>query len=126
MITTEKKDGYVENKAIGELTVLAIVEYVQKNQETWSSDNVLWNFSEANLNHNIPNYDLMKARMAKITKIIKSRTGFKTAYLVADDITIAIAEMAVSVGRSIDEKIQHAVFKDREEAIAWLKSSKRT
>ncbi|MDA3799559.1 MAG: hypothetical protein PF692_10815 [Kiritimatiellae bacterium] len=120
MITTEQHENYVLNKTTGKVFVMEIVDYVHKNHEKWSDQSSLWDFSEASLADDVTSYDLLKARMHKITSVLKGRAGQKTAYVVSDDIAYDTAMMAISVGETIEKEFDQAVFRDLKEAEAWL------
>jgi hypothetical protein len=56
MITTNRKSDYVLNTVEGAVTIRELLGYAQQNVDTWLSDPVLWDLTNATLKEDKSDY----------------------------------------------------------------------
>jgi len=113
------KSNYVIITPDATETLDNILEYVSENIELWKDKNTLWDARE--LSFKGITSDILRSFTEKIQPVTKIREGLKTAIVVNSDLSYGMTRM---FQLQYNEKINIVteIFKDKDEAITWLKA----
>jgi len=123
MITTSRETDFVLNKVDGNVTIKELLEYAQCNVDTWLSDPVLWDLSNASLREDKSDYSVINATVGNIGSLVEKRKGCKTVFVAPDPFTYGMLRMAITIVEISESSSVAKVYTDIEKAKAWLKEA---
>ena len=123
MITTSRKTDYVLNKVDGNVTLRELLEFAQCNVDTWLSEPVLWDLSNASLKEDKTDYVEIKNITNNIHNLANKRKGRKTAFVTLDPCSYGMLRMAIMLAETHVSWSVASVFYDIKSAEAWLKET---
>ena len=123
MITTTRKKNYVLNKVDGDVTIRQLVDYAQRNVDTWVSEPVLWDLSDSDMIVDRTDFDAVGTSVGNIGEMVKKRRGKRTAFLAPDPYSCGMLRMAIWITESSVSHRVASVFTDVEAARAWLEGA---
>ncbi|MHC4248604.1 MAG: hypothetical protein ACYS9X_05690 [Planctomycetota bacterium] len=123
MIVTSREEGYVLNKIEGDVTIRELLEYAQRNVDTWVSDPVLWDLSASSMNLDSSDFEAMRAAVESINGMVEKRRGKRTAFLASDPYSRGMLRMAIWIVECSASDSVASVFADIDEARAWLQGA---
>ncbi len=123
MITTRRETDYVLNRVEGSVTIRELLEYAQRNVDTWVSDPVLWDLSNSTMTEDASDYEAIRATVGNVHKMAEKRRGRKTAFVAPDPLAYGMLRMAIAIVEVHEARLVASVFRDMEAAIAWLKQA---
>ena len=125
MITTIRKTDYVRNKVEGRTTIRELLEYAQRNVDTWLRDPVLWDLTNATMCEDQSDYRAIQAIVGNIHQLAEKRKGMKTTFVAPDPLSYGMLRMATTIVECVESRIVASVFADMASAHAWLKNKPR-
>lgn len=120
MITTERTPDYVVNRMKGPVTIRELLEYAQTNVELWLTEPVLWDLTYSTLAEDESDYKAVRETLRNIHELAELRKGRRTAFLAPDPLTYGMLRMAITIVECVESHFIASVFKNAEEADAWL------
>ena len=123
MITTIRETDYVRNKVDGQVTIRELLEYAQSNVETWISEPVLWNLTNAALKEDKSDYLAIRGIVGNIHDLAQKREGRKTVFAVPDPCSYGMLRMAITIVEINESHFIASVFNNLEAAEEWLKEA---
>ena len=123
MITSTRETDYILNRVDGNVTIRELLEYAQCNVDTWLSEPVLWDLTNATLTEDKSDYAAIRGTVSNIHSLAEKRKGQKTAFVAPDPCTYGMLRMAITIVESCESHSIAAVFKDIESTHAWLKEA---
>jgi hypothetical protein len=120
MITTSRETDYVLNKVDGQVTIKELLDYAQSNVDTWISDPVLWDLTNAAMKEDKSDFAAVQSMVSNISSMVEKRSGSKTTFVVPDPFTYGMLRMAITIVECNESRFIASVFNDIESAEAWL------
>lgn len=123
MITTSREPNYVLNKVEGNVTLQELLEFARCNIDTWLSEPVLWDLSDATLNEDKSDYQEVRNIVSRASNLAQMRKGSKTVFVAPDPSSYGMLRMAIAIVETSVSWPVAFVFYDLESAEAWLKKA---
>ena len=123
MITTIREKDYVCNKVDGQVTIRELLEYAQSNVDTWISEPVLWDLTNASLKEDKSDYPAIRGIVGNIHELAQKREGRKTAFAAPDPCSYGTLRMAITIVEINESHFIASVFNNLEAAEKWLKEA---
>jgi len=123
MITTSRETDYVLNKVDGPVTIQELLGYAQCNVDTWLSDPVLWDLSNATMAEEKSDHEGVRAIVSNIHHLAEKRKGRKTTFVAPDLFIYGMLRMAITIVDCYECRLVASVFADIRAAEAWLKEA---
>ena len=106
------------------MTIKELLEYAQHNLDTWISDPVLWDLSNATMTEEKSDHAAVTSLVNNIHSMVEKRRGEKTIFVAPDPFTYGMLRMAISIVEWKESCFIASVFADIKEAKIWLKESR--
>lgn len=123
MITTSRENDYVLNKVDGNVTLKELLDYAQCNVDTWLTDSVLWDLSNATMKEDKSDYNAAQAIVRNISTMVEKRNGRKTTFVTPEPFAYGMLRMAITIVECNESRLVASVYNDIEAAEAWLKEA---
>ena len=117
-ILTTIEDQIVINSVVEEVKINDIAKFVENNIQTWIGKHVLWDLSRMDLS--TTSNDEIMALAERMKSVSRKRKGGKTALVSPQDFVFGMARMYESFAEMFLLEIHIRVFRNIQEAKAWL------
>lgn len=108
-------------RVTGEIVVDQIINELTRFYEEEFTNNLLWEFSNAE-GKNLSSNDLHKI-LSHAMEFSHLRENCKTAIVISSSLGYGLGRMYDSLAQVAEHPVKHAVFRDYDEAIAWIDST---